>query len=75
MQKGVYPCEYMDDWEFDETSLPEKEYFYRYLNMKDITDADYTDTKNHPNIVQKSPIILIQVISGTFNSQGLKSKF
>ena len=26
--KGVYPYEYMDDWEkFNETSLPEKEHF------------------------------------------------
>ena len=25
LQKGVYPCEYMDDWEkFNEKSLPEK---------------------------------------------------
>ena len=32
----------MDDWEkFNKTSLPEKEDFYRHLNMKDITDADY----------------------------------
>ena len=25
----------------NETTLPEKEKFYGYLNMKDITDADY----------------------------------
>ena len=31
----------MDDWEkFIETSLPEKEGFYNYLNMEDTTDAD-----------------------------------
>ena len=31
----------MDDWEkLNETSLPEKEYFYSHLNMEDITDAD-----------------------------------
>ena len=31
----------MDDWEkLNETSLPEKEYFYSHLNIKDITDAD-----------------------------------
>ena len=46
LQKGIYPYEYMDDWEkFDETSLPEKEYFYSLLNMKDITDADYAPSK------------------------------
>ena len=35
LRKGVYPYEYMDDWEkFNETSLPEKEDFYSHLNMK-----------------------------------------
>ena len=42
MQKGVYPYEYMDNWEkINETSVPEKEEFYSHLNMEDITDADY----------------------------------
>ena len=36
----------MDDWEkFNETTLPEKEYFYSHLNMDDITDADYAHAK------------------------------
>ena len=42
LKKGVYPCEYMDEWEkFNETSLPEKEEFCSSLNLEDITDADY----------------------------------
>ena len=42
LRKGVYPYEYMDDWEkFKETSLPEKEDFYSHLNMEDINDANY----------------------------------
>ena len=46
MQKGVYPYEYMDDWEkFNETSLPEKEDFYSKLNIEDITDVDYAYAK------------------------------
>ena len=46
LQKGVYPYEYMDDWEkFNETSLPEKQHFYSHLNMEDVTDADYAHTK------------------------------
>ena len=46
LRRGVYPYEYMDDWEkFNETSLPEKEYFYSHLNMEDITDVDYTHAK------------------------------
>ena len=45
LQKGVYPYEYMDDWEkFNETLL-EKEDFYSHLNMEDITDADYAHSK------------------------------
>ena len=29
LRKGVYPYEYMDSWErFNETSLPEKKFFY-----------------------------------------------
>ena len=40
--KGVYTCEYVDDWEkFSRTLLPEKEEYYSHLNMEDITDADY----------------------------------
>ena len=36
----------MDDWEkFNETSLPEKEDFYSYLNMEDIIDADSVHAK------------------------------
>ena len=36
----------MDDWEkFNETTLPEKEYFYSHLHMDDITDADYAHAK------------------------------
>ena len=36
----------MDDWEkFNKTLLPEKKIFYSYLNMEDVTDADYTNAK------------------------------
>ena len=42
LRKGVYPYEYMDEWEkFNETSLPKKEELYCNLIMKDITDAGY----------------------------------
>ena len=45
--KGVYPYEYMDNWErFDETSLPNKESFYSSLNMENIDDIDYRDGNN-----------------------------
>ena len=46
LQKGVYPYEYIDDWEnFNEISLPEKKIFYSHLNMEGITYADYMHTK------------------------------
>ena len=36
----------MDSWErFDATSLPNKESFYSFLNMEDITDVDYKHAK------------------------------
>ena len=42
LRKGVSPYEYMDSWEnFNETSLPNKEFFYSELNKEDITDKDY----------------------------------
>ena len=50
LRKGIYPYEYMDNWErFDETSLANKKAFYRSLNIEEITDADY----RHSNSVFK----------------------
>ena len=41
MQKGIYPYEYMDNWEkFNEASLPEKQDFYSHLNIEGTTDAE-----------------------------------
>ena len=46
LRKGVYPYEYIGDWEkFNETALPVKEKFYSNINMDDITDADYMHVK------------------------------
>ena len=42
MQKRVYPCECVGDWQtFSETLLHEKEDIYSNFNMGDITDANY----------------------------------
>ena len=47
LRKGVYPYEYMDNWErFNEMSLPSKESFYSKLNMKNIDDIDYRHGNN-----------------------------
>ena len=38
LRLGVYPYEYIDDWqEFNEKSLPEEKDYYNCLNMGDIT--------------------------------------
>ena len=40
--KGVYPDEYMDNWnKFNETSLSSKKAFYSELNLENISDKDY----------------------------------
>ena len=42
IRKGVYPYEYMGDWEkFEEVGLPPKDAFYSRLNMKVISDHHY----------------------------------
>ena len=42
LRNGVYPYEYMDNWEkFNETSLPDKEAFYSELKKEGITDENY----------------------------------
>ena len=47
LRKGVYPYEYMDNWEiFNETLLPNKESFYSNLNMENIDDIDYRHCNN-----------------------------
>ena len=45
-RKGVYPYEYVDDWEkFNEISLSEKEDFCSHFSTEDITYADYALVK------------------------------
>ena len=47
LRKGVYPFEYMDNWErFNETSLTNKESFYSNLKMENIEDVDYRHGNN-----------------------------
>ena len=46
LRKGVYPYEYMDDWDrFDEEKLPDKRDFYSSLNMEEISEIDYRHAK------------------------------
>ena len=46
LRKGVYPYEYMDDWEkLKLPQLPAKENFYTHLAQSDISDDDYKHAK------------------------------
>ena len=81
LRKGVYPYEYMDNWErFDETSLPNKESFYSNLNMENIDDIDYRHGNNifkifklnylgeyHDLYVQRDPLLLADVFENFRN--------
>jgi hypothetical protein len=47
LRKGVYPYEYMTDFDtFDETQLPPKEAFYSFLRKEGISDEDYAHAQN-----------------------------
>ena len=51
LRKGVYPYEYMDDWDkFEEKELPSKECFHSELTLEDISD---TDLKHANNVFKK----------------------
>ena len=42
LRKGVHSYEYMDSWErFNETSLPDKKYWYNELNLEGITYKNF----------------------------------
>ena len=46
LREVVYPYEYVDEREtFNETPFPQKEEFYRNLNMENITNVDYMHAK------------------------------
>ena len=81
LRKGVYPYEYMDNWErFNENSFPSKESFYSNLNMEDIDDIDYRHGNNvfdrfklnnlgdyHDQYVQSDTLILADVFENVRN--------
>ena len=56
LKKGVYPYEYMDDWEkVNETLSSKTEEFYNHLNMEDLTDADYVHENRVCNDSEEKP--------------------
>ena len=45
-KKGIYPYEYMDDFDkFNEEKLPDKSSFYSSFNKEDISESDYRHAK------------------------------
>ena len=44
-KKRVYSCEYNNDWEKFNETLPKKGDFYSQLNLENITNADYAQAK------------------------------
>ena len=77
----------MEDWEkLNESSLPEKEYFYSHSKMEDITDADHVHAKRvckhfetkkcgeyHDLHVQSNTLLLADVFENfyVFSAPGL----
>ena len=76
LRKGVYPYEYMDNWErFDETTLSNKKGFYSELDLKDITNKDYAYAqKVFEEFKVKNLLILYgwQIYLKTLETCGLK---
>ena len=86
LRKGVYPYEYMDDWEkFNETKLPEKEEFYSNLNLEDIRGADCMHAKRvfkdfeiknlgeYHDLYRKGDVLLLAYVFGSFRKMCLKT--
>ena len=81
LRKGVYPFEYIDSWErFNETTLPNKKYFYSELYLEDIIDEDYIHAKKvfkefklknlgdrHDLYVQSDTLLLADVFENFIN--------
>ena len=81
LRKGVYLYEYIDSWErFDETLLPNKEYFHSSLNIGGITDVDYRHAKRmftefkinnlgdyHDLYVQSDKLLLVDIFENFRN--------
>ena len=61
-RKGVYPYEYMDEWnKFEETSLPPKDTFYSRLNIKGISHQDHEHVQQVWNIIEKKTLSRYQL--------------
>ena len=76
--KGVYPYEYMDNWEkFEDTSLSQKDAFYSKLNKKSISDQDMHNKFGtlgcYHNTYLKTDVLLLADVFETFWNTCLKN--
>ena len=81
LRKGIYPYEYMNDWNrFNEEKLPNKSDFYSSLNVEEISETDYRgaekvfnkfNIKNlgeyHDLYVQSNTLLLADVVESFRN--------
>ena len=85
LRKGVYPYEYMDNWErFNEVILPDKIAFYNNLNIEDIIDVDYRHANSvfkefkmnylgdYHNLYVKSDTVLLADVFENFRNMCMK---
>ena len=74
LRKGVYPYEYMDNWErFNETSLPSKESFYRNLNIEDIFNKfKLNNLGDYHDLYVQSDTLLLADVFENFGDMCLK---
>ena len=82
IRKGVYPYEYMLNW--NKIELPPKEAFHSNLNMNNISDKDYSltqkvwkgfdmkDSGKYHDLYLKTDIILLSKVFKAFRSTCLK---
>ena len=59
LQKGVYPYEYINDWEKFNEALPEKEDLYSHLNMEDISDLKIKNLGEYHDLYVRSDTLLL----------------
>ena len=85
LRKGVYPYEYMDDWDrFNEEKLPNKTDFYSSFNMEGISEIDYRhaervfnkfnikDLGQYHDLYVQSDTLLLTDIFGSFRNLCIK---
>jgi hypothetical protein len=81
IQKGVYPYDYIDNYErLNESKLPKKKKFYSKLNYSDCSDEDYNRAQkvwkhfkcqklmNYHNLYLKSDVLLLADIWNNFRN-------